>query len=192
MEVTRFNTDNIMEITRYDIDSSVRRVTVIEFCHDVHDEVYDEDCDGNHYKYLANKKLGEYEKEEIDRVYNYYIRCVNYIKDHWKENYYGKEMPDTNIMKIEDLFIDHLDKEDDSVIIKTITAAHKLHDRILRHKVEVYDFNGCECGGYTPAFTGRCDCQNRRIRLTHKGLGILWIDRFSLDSKETVSIPIGY
>ncbi|AEQ33476.1 hypothetical protein [Megavirus chiliensis] len=179
-----------MEIYRFNIDDAVKAVVIIDFC-EVDDKV-NKDCDGNHYNYLADKKLGKYEKELIDDVYNYYIRCVNFIKDNWCKEYYCKKMPNTNIMKIEDLFIDHIKNEDDSIIVNTIIAAHKLHDRMIRYNINVYDFNGCECGGYTPAFTGRCDCGNRRVRLTHKGLNIKWIDRFNLDSKESVSIAIGY
>ncbi|AGC01625.1 hypothetical protein H012_gp840 [Acanthamoeba polyphaga moumouvirus] len=174
-----------MEIFRALIDQAVNSVIFNEYC----DGIHDENCHEFHSKYIESETLGDYEKSIIGDVYNYYLRCVNYIKDNWSKGYY-KNVPDINIMQQVDLFLDHFNNGDDSVIIKTITRAHKLHDRILRSTVPAYDFDGCECKGYTPAFTGKCDCGNRRVKLSHKNVN--WIDRFSLDSKETVSVPVGY
>ncbi|AGD92945.1 hypothetical protein LBA_01027 [Megavirus lba] len=73
-----------MQIYRFNIDDAARTIITIDLC----DEYCDKDCDGDHYNYLADKKSDKYEKELIDDVYNYYIRCINFIKDNWKE-YYG-------------------------------------------------------------------------------------------------------
>ncbi|AGF85683.1 hypothetical protein QJ854_gp099 [Moumouvirus goulette] len=177
-----------MKIYRFEIDDAVNSITIEEFCNDdSHINCYE-----FHYKYLADKDLQDFEKELIERIYNYYIRCINFIKDNWCKEYHCKKMPDTNIMKIDDLFIDHLKNDEESIIIKTITIAHKLYDRTIRYSVEIYDFNGCECGTFYTSGDSRCACENRRVKLTHKGLDINWISSINLDSKKSVSIPIGY
>ncbi|QGR53637.1 hypothetical protein [Moumouvirus maliensis] len=176
-----------MEICSDFIDQATDTIVTFEYC----DGIHDENCHEFHPKYTPIETLSDFDKSIVEDVYNYYIRCVNYIKDKWEGYKYGK-MPDVSIMKMEDLYLDHANEIEDSVITKTIITAHKLHDRALRSKEAYYDFDGCECRGYTPAFTGRCDCGNRRVRLTHKGLGINWMDSFNLDSTETVSIPVGY
>lgn len=173
------------QIYRFDIDEATRSITCWEYC----DGKHDENCFESHLKYIGTDNLNDYEKSIVEDVYAYYVRCVNYIKCNWEKGYSGP-LPEINIMEQKDLFIDHADNDNNSIIIKTIIRAHKLHDRILRRVVDWYNFDGCECGNYTPAFTGRCDCGNRRIKLSHKNVN--WIDRFSLDSKETVSVPVAY
>ncbi|AVL94496.1 hypothetical protein ma110 [Moumouvirus australiensis] len=180
-----------MQIYRFLIDQAVNNIITFEYC----DGIHDENCHEVHRKYVQIETLNDYEKSVVEDVYNYYIRCVTYIKDNWSEGYRYKATPNISVIEQIDLFIDHSENDDpesgvDSIIIKTIIMAHKLHDHILRSSISVYDFDGCECRGYTPAFTGRCDCGNRRVKLSHKNVN--WIDRFSLDSTETVSVPVGY
>ncbi|SIP86116.1 Hypothetical protein PACV_403 [Pacmanvirus A23] len=131
-------------------------------------------------------KYGFYRNE----IYAYYLRCVEFINKNNNKYYRTKTykfkkqiIPRTKSQ----LFKGHHNGGDNS-LIKTITYAHKLHDKMIRwNDNQGYHYDYCECGSFDNDNCGRCECGNTRGKLTQKNVTKSWIDDINLDSIYSIS-----